>query len=70
MFGGLNDFNWADAVESTVSADLAKPPARQSAPKTEFDLLAETSRDGINLLFKNVMSMPVAMDQVSDLAYI
>lgn len=70
----LGNFSWADAVESAVGADMAAalPPlaasrgGRAPAPKAkELDMLAETSRDGINLLFKNVMKMPLApMEEV------
>lgn len=62
MFSSLSTFSWADAVESAVEADLAqtRQATRRGAAtsKAEFDLLAETSRDGLNLLFKQVVGLP------------
>jgi hypothetical protein len=47
----MSAMNWADMVEGAVSSALAAAPT-----KTELELLADSSRDGINLMFKQVGS--------------
>lgn len=56
--GGLSG-SWADIMDEAAREDQAPPPpAASGVTARDLDLLAESSRDGINLLFKNVRGGP------------
>ena len=55
--------SWADAVEETVQADISSKKSVNNlftgqtpalTAQAELDMLADTSRDGLNLAFRNV----------------
>ncbi len=67
--------DWADEIEAAVEEDMAakrralgaRGAAVAEALQNEYDMLADNSRDGINLLFKQVGSgfPPFALHDIS-----
>jgi hypothetical protein len=60
LFNDSMPLSWGDLAEESVhskrapSAAPVAPPTRTAPTQLEFDMAAETSRDGINLILKNV----------------
>ena len=56
---------WADAVEAADGLLTASPGGAHAAAAhsmaTEFEMLADNSRDGINLMFKNVSRLGLVL---------
>jgi hypothetical protein len=60
-FGNFSSSNWGDLIDEEIRADHGRsapsqPPksALPAVSRAELQLLEESSRDGINLMIKNV----------------
>lgn len=56
-FGMLSSAAWGDLIDENIRADAARLPSRAgrtTVTASELQMMEETSRDGINLAFKQV----------------